>query len=240
MSTGPTSSIEAVSVTGEVNTTSLEDLTAKVKTIQKEMESVGTDIAKAETTKAAAEDISNKIDSLDMNTFIIGSRLRRQEASTTYPTPTNCNELKSRMDELKNALDSNALDYDPVRADSIVTMLTSLDASNLSPGCSWEEFEDLISAWSAAKENAEALVMTLTDLIDAKKNELYALKGKLNALWAEMTGHCQGTSSNEQCYGMPNGTPCTKNCTAPDCRPPQSKCCHGCCKRGNELAILGC
>ena len=229
MSTGPTSSIEAVSVTGE------EELAANVETTQEKMESVEADIVEAETTKAAAEDISDKIDSLDMNTFITGSRFRRQDGSKTYPTPVNCNDLKSSMTDLENALaEIDAPDYDTVRAASIVTMLTSLDASNLSPGCSWEEFEDLISAWSAAKENAEALVTTLIDLIDAKKNELNALKGELNALWGEMTGHCQGTSSNEQCNGKPNGTPCTKNCTTPDCR--LSVCCHGCCMRGNELA----
>merc|ERR1711971_1433542 len=50
---------------GEATTASLEDLTAKVKTIQKKMESIGTDIEEAETTKAAAEDNSDKIDSLD-------------------------------------------------------------------------------------------------------------------------------------------------------------------------------
>ena len=181
MSTGPMSSIEAVSVTGE------EELAAKVKTTQEKMESVEADIAEAETTKVAAEDISDKIDSLDMNTL---------------------------------------------------TMLTSLDASTLSPGCSWTEFEDLISFWSAAKENANALVTRLTSLISGLNDELNALKNELNALMAhdmgEMTGHCQGTSSNEQCNGKPNGTPCTKNCTASDCR--LSVCCHGCCMRGNELA----
>merc|ERR1712172_332844 len=52
-------------VENETTGASLEDLTAKVKTIQKKMESVETDIEEAETTKAAAEDNSDKIDSLD-------------------------------------------------------------------------------------------------------------------------------------------------------------------------------
>jgi len=195
----------------ENETTGEEELAAKVKTTQEKMESVEAEIAEAETIKAAAEDISDKIDSLDMNTFITGSRFRRQDASTTNPTPANCNELESTMTDLANALaDIIAPDYDFVRANSIVTILTSLDASTLSPGCSWEEFEDLTSAWSAAKANADALVTRQINLISGKIEELNALRGELNALMGEMTGHCQGTSSNKQCNRKPNGTPCTK------------------------------
>jgi len=54
-------------------------------------------------------------------------------------------------------------------------------------------------------------------------------------------GQCNpGTSSYNQCNGVPNFPPqsCTKACTAPDCA--ESKCCNGCCKRGNVLASLGC
>merc|ERR1719234_18992 len=92
-----------------------EELAAKVKTTQKKIESVEAEIAQAETIKAAAEDISNKIDSLDMNTFITGSRFRRQDASTTYPTPEDCNDLKTSMTDLADALDEiDAPDYDPV------------------------------------------------------------------------------------------------------------------------------
>jgi len=53
-----------------------------------------------------------------------------------------------------------------------------------------------------------------------------------------LTGHCKGPSSNRQCNGKPDGTPCTKGCRAPDCF--QSKCCKVCCKRGNVLVRLGC
>merc|ERR1712192_211475 len=221
------------------NKTTGEELAAKVKTTQEKIESVEAEIAQAETGKAAAEDISNKIDSLDMNTFITGSRFRREDASTTYPTPEDCNDLKTSMTDLADALDEiDAPDYDPVPAASIVKMLTSLDASNLAPGCSWEEFEDLVSRWSAAKNNAEDLVERTTQLRDNKKAELNDLKGKLNALFGQMTGHCPGAESNKQCNGQPNGKPCDKNCSPEDCR--RSVCCNGCCKRGNELAILGC
>jgi len=233
--------------TAECQDSGEEDLAAKVKTIQKKMESVGTDIEEAETTKVAAEDISNKIDSLDMNTFITGSRFRRQGASTTYPA--DCDGLKSSMDDLKNALDSNALDYDPVRADSIVTMLTTLDARTLSPGCSLTDLVYLINARNAAKDNADADADARTNLIREKKAELNSLLLELNALMvgapAPPSNHCgsgggNGTLSYMQCNGEPDGTSCTKICTADDCRPPQSKCCNGCCRRGRELTNYGC
>merc|ERR1712192_268101 len=96
-------------------TASQEDLAAEAKTIQEKMESLRTDIAEAERTKAAAEDISNKIGSLDMNAFTTtgDTRFRRQAGSTTpttptpttYPTPTTCEGLKSSMTDLANALD---------------------------------------------------------------------------------------------------------------------------------------
>jgi len=234
-STGPMS-------TTEVTTASLEDLAAKMKTTWEKMESVETDIAEAETTKAAAEDISNKIDSLDMNTFITGSRFRRQDGSTTYPSPANCNDLKSSMTDLANAIDINAPDYDPEKAANIVKILTNLDASTLSPGCSSTDLSDRNSAKNAAKDNADAVVTIQTNLISAKNDEFNACVSELIALRekapAPLTGHCKGTSSNTQCNVKPNGTPCTKDCVAPDCQ--QSKCCHGCCKRGNVLFSLGC
>ena len=215
------------------------------------MESVGTDIEEAETRKAAAEDISNKIDSLDMNTFITGSRFRREDASTTYPTPADCDGLKSSMTDLADALDSTAPDYNPEseRADSIVTMLTILDARNLSPGCSSTDLVGLIDARNAAKDNADALGRSEDNLIREKKAELNSLLYELNALMenapAPPSNHCgsgggNGTLSYMQCNGEPDGTSCTKFCTADDCRPPQAKCCNGCCRRGNTLADYGC
>jgi len=214
-----------------------------MKSTWEKMESVETDIAEAETTKAEAEDISDKIDSLDLNTFITGLRFRRQDASTTYPTPANCNNLKSSMTDLVNALDFNAPDYDLIRAANIVEILISLDASTFSPGCTLTDLSDLNITKSAAKDNADAVVMIQTNLISANNDEFNACVRELNDLTEEaapspLTGHCPGTSSNEQCNGKPDGTPCTKSCTAPDCQ--QSKCCHGCCKRGNILPSLGC
>ena len=95
-------------------------------------------IVEAEATKEAAEDVSNKLNALDMKTFIT-NRFRRQDASTpatTYPTPVNCDNLKSTMTDLTNAVDYSSPDYDPTEATDIVVILTSLDISDLSPGCS--------------------------------------------------------------------------------------------------------
>jgi len=235
---------------GDVTTASLEDLTAKVKTIQKKMESVGNDIEEAETTKAAAEDISNKIDSLDMDTFITGSRFRRQAASTIYPTPTDCDGLKSSMTDLASALDSTAPDYDTARAASIVTMLTNLDASTLSPRCSSTDLVELINARNTAKDEADALGRSSDNLIREKKTELNSLLRELSALIEDAptpppSDQCgsdggPGTLGYMQCNGEPDGTSCTKICTADDCRPPQAKCCNGCCRRGKTLADYGC
>jgi len=227
-------------------TASQEDLAAEAKTIQEKMESLQTDIAEAERTKAAAEDISNKIGSLDMNTFTTtgDTRFRRDARSTTpttptpttYPPPTTCDELKSSMTNLGNALNINPPNL--VTARSIVTMLTSVDLGTWilqGAGCHWTEFANLLSAWEDAKNNATALVNSAGSLIASKKAELDALARDLNNLMQDMRGHCQGIESNKQCNGQPNGTPCEKDCAAHHADCLESACCHGCCKRGNIL-----
>ena len=181
-----------------------------MKTTWEKMESVETDIAEAETAKATAEDISDKIDSLDMNNFITGSgfRFRRQDASTTYPTPANCDDLKSSMTDLVNALDFNAPDYDLIRAANIVAIL---DASTLSPGCSSRDFSDLDNVKGAAKNNADALVRIQTNLISAKNDEFSACVRELDAIEEEapapLTGHCQGNVANKTCQTFGQNSP---------------------------------
>jgi len=174
---------------------------------------------------------------------------------TTYPSPANCNELKSDMTALENALlDINAPDF-PDLAFNIFTMLKNLVASTLSPGCSSTDFKDLIDAKNAAGDNAKALVQTQTNLTRDQKAELHVLARNLTSLLDELTEHLTdattpltnpcgsgggaGMLSYLECNGKPNGTPCSKLCTAPDCR--QSACCDGCCRRGNTLDITdGC
>merc|ERR1711970_1148079 len=96
--TGPTSS----GPTGQTGSTptgstagSLEDLTNKAAEAHKKKDEAEAAIANAEKTKAAAEDVSNKLSGLNMDKCA-NRRFRRQAASTTttYPTPTNCNDLK--------------------------------------------------------------------------------------------------------------------------------------------------
>merc|ERR1712212_1255118 len=105
----------------------------------------------------------------------MGRRFRRQAASTTttYPTPTNCNDLKSTMIDLTNAMDSSSTDYNTARATAIVAILTSL--TSVSPACSSSDVSELNSAKDAAKANADAVVTTQTNLISAKADELNAL-----------------------------------------------------------------
>ena len=141
-------------------------------------------IIKAESTKEAAKDVSNKLGALDMNKFIT-SRFRRQDASVTttnHPTPSNCNDLKSTMTDLRDAMDFKAPDYDPAKATNIVAILSSLDSSHLSPGCSSSDLSELNDAKNAAKDNADAVVTTQTTLISAKTDELNALVGLIQAL----------------------------------------------------------
>ena len=141
-------------------------------------------ITKAEAIKAAAKDVSNKLEALDMNTFII-SGFRRQGFSTTgtnYPTLVNCDDLKSTMKDLTNAMDFRAPDYDPTKATDIVTILTILDSSHLAPGCSSSDLSELNDAKNAAKDNADAVMTKQTTLISAKTNELNALMWLILAL----------------------------------------------------------
>ena len=141
-------------------------------------------IADAEASKAAAEDVSNQLDDLDLNTFTTSSsRFRRQDSSntaTTYPTPANCNELKTTMTDLTNAMESSTPDFD--QAKDLVAILTRLDPSSLSPDCSSSDLLELEEAKDTAKDIAEAVVATQTNFISAKTNELNALVSLILAL----------------------------------------------------------
>ena len=138
-------------------------------------------IADAEASKAAAEDVSNQLDDLDLNTFITSSsRFRRQDTATTYPTPANCNELKTTMTDLTNAMESSTPDFD--QAKDLVAILTRLDPSSLSPDCSSSDLLELEEAKVTAKDIAEAVVATQTNFISAKTNELNALVSLILAL----------------------------------------------------------
>merc|ERR1712212_38398 len=123
-----------------------------------------------------------------MDKFVSGNRFKRQAASTTttYPTPTNCNDLKSTMIDLTNAMDSSSSDYNTARATAIVAILTSLTSSDLSPACSSSDVSELNSAKDAAKNNADAVVTTQTNLIATKTEELNALVLEIKSLNAQI------------------------------------------------------
>ena len=170
------------SPTGSTEATIESDLTGRANAAHKAKEAAQAAIADAEATKAAAKDVSNELDDLDLNTFI-ASRLRRQDSSntaTTYATPVNCDDLKTTMTDLTNAMDSSTPDFG--RAKNLVETLTSLDPSSLSPGCLTVDISELEVAKNTAKDIAEAAVATQTNFISAKRNELNALVSLILAL----------------------------------------------------------
>ena len=79
------------------------------------------------------------------------------------------------MNDLTIAMDFRAPEYDLAKAMDMVSILTSLDITNLSPGCSSSDLSELNNAKNAAKDNADAVVATQTNFISAKTDELNAL-----------------------------------------------------------------
>merc|ERR1719341_2789854 len=162
-------------------TGSLDDLTSRANEAHEKKDAAEAAIANAEAAKAAAEDVSNKLNDLDMSKFVTG-RFRRQDASTTtiYPTPANCNDLKSTMTDLTNAMDSSSPGYDTAKAVAIVAILAT--DITLNPRCSSSDVADLNSAKDAAKNKADAVVIEQTNLISAKTEELNALVLEIQSL----------------------------------------------------------
>merc|ERR1711990_966261 len=156
-STPPTSPVSGGSTgsTFDGTTGSLDDLTSRANEAHEKKDAAQAAIANAEAAKAAAEEVSNKLNDLEMTKFV-SSRFRRQDASTTttYPTPANCNDIKSAMTDLTNAMDSSSSEYNTARAVAIVAVL-STDIT-LSPGCSTSDVADLDSAREVAKNKADA------------------------------------------------------------------------------------
>merc|ERR1719458_947442 len=120
-----------------------------------------------------------------MNKFV-PTRFRRQDASTTttYPTPADCNDLKSTMADLTNAMDSSSSEYNTARATAIVAILTSFPDSE--PPCSSSDLEDLNSAKDLAKNMADAVVTAQTNLISTKTEELNVLVLEIQSLNAQI------------------------------------------------------
>ena len=144
-------------------------------------------IADAEVTRAVAEDVSNKLNALDIKIFIT-NRFRRQAGSTTattFPSLVNCDDLKTRLTDLTSVMDSSTPDFS--RANNLVETLTSLDPSSLSPGCSSADLPELDTVKNAAKAVAEAVVTIQTNFISAKTNELNALVSLISALNQEIS-----------------------------------------------------
>ena len=162
---------------------SLDDLTSRANEAHEKKEAAEAAIANAEATKAAAEEVSNQLSGLDMNKFVTdmyGNLFRRH--NFTYPTPANCNDLKSTLTDLINAMDYSSSEFNTARATAIVATLTSLTGSSLSPSCSSSDVADLNTAKDEAKSNGDAVVTAQANLISRKTEELNALVLEIKSL----------------------------------------------------------
>merc|ERR1719193_477599 len=169
------------------STGSLSDLIDRANKAHEDKDAAEAAILEATATKEAAQDVSDKLTALDISKFV-SNRLRRQAASTTvaYAAPANCNELKSTMTDLTNAMDSSSSEYNTARATAIVAILESLTSNDLSPACSSSDVSELNSAKDAAKTNADAVVTTQTNLIATKTEEYNEAVREINSLNAQI------------------------------------------------------
>merc|ERR1712172_187869 len=177
-SSGPTGSTDGT-------TGSLSDLVERANKAHEDKAAAEAAIAAATATKAAAEDVYDKLSYIDSYlSFVTTKRFKRQGASatTTYPTPTNCNEVKSAMTDVKNLIDSSSSDYNTARATEVAAILRSLSHTDLSPPCTSSDVAELDAAKDAAKDNAKAVVATQTNLISAKTEELNNLVAEIKSL----------------------------------------------------------
>jgi len=149
----------------------LEALEADANALQEEIDA-------AEQSLEEAEEVANNIDAIDVNDFVTTPRRKRQ---ADYPSPTNCDGVKTALDDLIAAMDPNSADYDTARGKQIVDKLIELEAAELSPACTATDVADLDSKKDAAKDAAEDAVMAQEELISTKTDELEALNERITA-----------------------------------------------------------
>merc|ERR1711994_715453 len=138
------------------------------------------EIDAAEETLKEAEEVEDKINSLDENKVVDASTGRRKRQAV-YQSPENCDEVKTALDDLAAAMDPNSADYDIANGKQIIDILIMLTAADLSPACTSSDVTDLTSKKAAAKDSAESAVMAQEDLISTKTDELEALNEQITA-----------------------------------------------------------
>merc|ERR1712172_106339 len=111
----------------------------------------------------------------DLSSFL-GSRRkskRQSETTTVYPKPGQCDDIKTAMDAIANALDgTNSATYNPTKAVAIVAILKDLTAADLDPACSSSDVSELSTKKESASSKAAEVVATQTNKI-ASATESY-------------------------------------------------------------------
>merc|ERR1712192_370091 len=102
--------------TAAPTTQSVEDLSQAASAATATKEAAAAAITAATATKEAAASVSSDLASIDLSSFL-GSRRkskRQSETTTVYPKPGQCDDIKTAMDAIANALDgTNSATYNP-------------------------------------------------------------------------------------------------------------------------------
>merc|ERR1712037_1079238 len=105
-SSGSTSAASTSTGTTVAPTTeSVEALSQKVNEAAATKAAAVEAINAAAETKAAAEEVGNALTSINLQDFVTRLRNKRQATTTTYATPSNCDDVKTAMVDITNALD---------------------------------------------------------------------------------------------------------------------------------------
>merc|ERR1719474_1452770 len=169
-------------------TESVEALSQRASAASEAKEAAEAEIAAAAEKKEAAESVSSELGNLDMNNFKDGGpgrRRRQSETTTTYAIPGSCNDVKTAMDDITNALDgTNDATYNPTRAVAIVAILTDLTSSDLADQvCTDSDVSELDNKKTTSLAKAAEAVATETNKIAAATedfNDAVALINTIN------------------------------------------------------------
>merc|ERR1712172_270684 len=161
--------------TAAPTTQSVEDLSQAASAATATKEAAAAAITAATATKEAAASVSSDLASIDLSSFL-GSRRkskRQSETTTVYPKPGQCDDIKTAMDAIANALDgTNSATYNPTKAVAIVAILKALKVTDLDPACSSSDVSELSTKKESASSKAAEVVATQTNKI-ASATESY-------------------------------------------------------------------
>ena len=195
LTTAPTTAVSTTVATSPATspTTTPEkitlDLIAKIQVAEEMKETVSAAIKEAEETKKAVEDLANDLESLDFSVFV-ASRKKREVANLPYPRPTNCEEVKAALEEIRRLLDPTLFDIMRLqRAKSITALLKSMKLSELDPSCTENDRAELDSKKAVAKSEAANVLEKQIEIIFAKQKELVAIADEIEQLKEAKSGN---------------------------------------------------